>query len=59
MHTLGAFIKTWLLRAGFLDGKQGWLLAIVNAQYTFNKYTGLWALNNRRETRQEHLHHED
>ncbi|MCO7254963.1 glycosyltransferase family 2 protein [Dickeya oryzae] len=59
LHTLGAFIKTWLLRAGFLDGKQGWLLAIVNAQYTFNKYTGLWALNNRRETRQEHLHHED
>ncbi|MGG6110689.1 glycosyltransferase family 2 protein [Pantoea allii] len=45
-HTLGAFIKTLLLRAGFLDGKQGWLLAVVNAQYTFNKYAALWALNN-------------
>lgn len=44
-HTFGAFIKTALLRAGFLDGKQGWLLAVVNAQYTFNKYTALWALN--------------
>ncbi|SLM61346.1 MULTISPECIES: glycosyltransferase family 2 protein [Dickeya] len=44
LHTLGAFVKTWLLRAGFLDGKQGFLLALVNAQYTFNKYTGLWAL---------------
>ncbi|AUX74295.1 glycosyltransferase family 2 protein [Erwinia pyrifoliae] len=44
-HTAGAFIKTLLLRAGFLDGKQGWLLAVVNAQYTFNKYTALWALN--------------
>ncbi|NDL64783.1 glycosyltransferase family 2 protein [Acerihabitans arboris] len=43
-HTLGAFIKTWLLRAGFLDGKQGLLLAMVNAQYTFNKYAALWAL---------------
>ncbi|WP_413736533.1 glycosyltransferase family 2 protein [Sodalis sp. RH21] len=43
-HTLGAFIKTWLLRAGFLDGKQGLLLAAVNAQYTFNKYAALWAL---------------
>ncbi|MFC0226518.1 glycosyltransferase family 2 protein [Serratia aquatilis] len=43
-HTLGAFCKTWLLRAGFLDGKQGLLLAMVNAQYTFNKYTALWAL---------------
>lgn len=44
-HTVGAFCKTWLLRAGFLDGKQGLLLAMVNAQYTFNKYTALWALN--------------
>ncbi|WP_338559390.1 glycosyltransferase family 2 protein [Erwinia sp. E_sp_B01_3] len=48
-HTLGAFFKTLVLRAGFLDGKQGWLLAVVNAQYTFNKYTALWALN--------HSHH--
>lgn len=44
-HTLGAFLKTWLIRAGFLDGKQGWLLAMVNAQYTFNKYAALWALS--------------
>ncbi|MDR9892027.1 glycosyltransferase family 2 protein [Pseudenterobacter timonensis] len=44
-HTLGAFMKTLLLRGGVLDGKQGWLLAVVNAQYTFNKYTELWALN--------------
>lgn len=43
-HTLGAFCKTWLLRAGVLDGKQGFLLAVVNAQYTFNKYAALWAL---------------
>ncbi|WP_130832734.1 glycosyltransferase family 2 protein [[Erwinia] mediterraneensis] len=44
-HTLGAFVKTLLLRAGFLDGKQGWILAVVNAQYTFNKYSALWALS--------------
>lgn len=44
-HTLGAFIKTWILRAGFLDGKQGLILAGVNAQYTFNKYAALWALS--------------
>lgn len=44
-HTSGAFLKTLLLRAGFLDGRQGWLLAMVNAQYTFNKYAALWALN--------------
>ena len=44
-HTVAAFCKTLLLRGGVLDGKQGWLLAVVNAQYTFNKYTELWALN--------------
>jgi len=44
-HTIGAFVKTLLLRGGFLDGKQGWILAMVNAQYTFNKYSALWALN--------------
>ncbi|MEN0614126.1 glycosyltransferase family 2 protein [Klebsiella indica] len=44
-HTLGAFVKTLLLRGGILDGRQGWLLAVVNAQYTFNKYTELWALS--------------
>ena len=44
-HTLGAFMKTWILRAGFLDGKQGLILAGVNAQYTFNKYAALWALS--------------
>lgn len=44
-HTYGAFLKTWLFNAGFLDGKQGWLLAMSNAQYTFNKYSALWARN--------------
>ena len=44
-HTLGAFVKTWILRAGFLDGKQGLILACVNAQYTFNKYAALWAFS--------------
>ncbi|MGI8466438.1 glycosyltransferase family 2 protein [Pectobacterium punjabense] len=45
-HTIFSFLKTWIFRAGFLDGKQGLLLAFVNAQYTFNKYTELWSLNN-------------
>ncbi|MBD2813287.1 glycosyltransferase family 2 protein [Xenorhabdus sp. Flor] len=51
-HTLGAFFKTWLLRAGFLDGKQGLMLAIVNAQYTFNKYAALWELTQAESQRQ-------
>lgn len=43
LTTLGAFVKTRLLRK-LLDSKQGLLLAVVNAQYTFNKYAALWAL---------------
>lgn len=50
-HSLGAFCKTWLLRAGFLDGKQGLLLAVVNTQYTFNKYAALWSLGQQSRTR--------
>ncbi|AIA69176.1 lipopolysaccharide core biosynthesis glycosyl transferase [Pectobacterium atrosepticum SCRI1043] len=46
-HSAFSFLKTWLFRCGFLDGKQGLLLAFVNAQYTFNKYTELWSLNNK------------
>ncbi|AFP85505.1 glycosyl transferase [secondary endosymbiont of Heteropsylla cubana] len=45
IHTISSFLRSWLLRAGFLDGKHGWILAMINAQYTFNKYTTLWALN--------------
>ncbi|WP_395480121.1 glycosyltransferase family 2 protein [Candidatus Curculioniphilus buchneri] len=44
-RTYGAFINTWILRAGFLEGSHGWLLAMINAQYTFNKYATLWSLN--------------
>ncbi|PKH23581.1 lipopolysaccharide biosynthesis protein [Enterobacterales bacterium CwR94] len=44
-HTFGAFLKTLVLRAGVLDGKQGWILSVVSAQYTFNKYAALWALH--------------
>ncbi|SEQ39950.1 glycosyltransferase family 2 protein [Basfia succiniciproducens] len=41
-HALGCFVKMYILRAGFLDGKQGLLLAILSANSTFNKYADLW-----------------
>ncbi|MCD1126400.1 glycosyltransferase family 2 protein [Jinshanibacter sp. LJY008] len=44
-HASGAFFKTWLLRRGLMDGKHGFLLACINAQYTFNKYAALWAIH--------------
>jgi len=33
-----AFIRHYFLRAGFLDGKAGFLIAMIQMQYTFNKY---------------------
>lgn len=41
-HALGCFIKMYLLKGGFLDGKQGLLLAILSAHSTFVKYADLW-----------------
>ena len=50
-HGLGAFIKTYFVRKGFLDGAHGLLLSLVVTQYTFNKYAALWALST--QTRQQ------
>jgi len=36
-----AFLRTYLLRQGFRDGKHGFLLAVVNAEATYNKYAKL------------------
>ena len=42
VHAVGCFLKMYLLKAGFLDGKQGLLLAILSAHSTFAKYADLW-----------------
>lgn len=42
VHGLGCFVKMYLLRAGFLDGRQGFLLALLSAHSTFVKYADLW-----------------
>lgn len=41
-HAVACFIKMYLLKTGFLDGKQGLLLAILSAHSTFVKYADLW-----------------
>lgn len=42
VHGMGCFVKMYLLRAGFLDGRQGLLLALLSAHSTFAKYADLW-----------------
>src|SRR5690606_27153347 len=38
------FIYNYFIRFGFLDGAHGFVLAALHAQYTFNKYAPLWAM---------------
>lgn len=38
----GAFLKSYFLKAGFLDGVQGMIIACFAAYYNFLKYAKLW-----------------
>jgi glycosyltransferase involved in cell wall biosynthesis len=37
-----AFVRTYILRVGFLDGCEGFLLAVANAEGTYNRYMKAW-----------------
>lgn len=41
-HGIACFVRMYLLRAGFLDGRAGFLLALLSAHSTFAKYADLW-----------------
>lgn len=43
-----AFIRTYLLRLGFLDGRLGFVLALSIAETTYYKYVKLWLLCRRK-----------
>lgn len=45
LHGVGCFLRMYLLKAGFLDGRQGLLLAVLSAHSTFVKYADLWVRN--------------
>lgn len=38
------FFKMYIMRRGFLDGIQGFMLSVVSAAYVFTKYAKLWEL---------------
>lgn len=48
-HGIWAFVRTYVLRAGFLDGRHGFMLAVYNAESTYYKYLKLLALQNQRQ----------
>jgi (heptosyl)LPS beta-1,4-glucosyltransferase len=41
-HAAASFVKMYVLRAGFLDGRTGLLLALLSSHSTFVKYADLW-----------------
>lgn len=48
LHGVGCFVRMYVLRRGFLDGAQGFLIAATNAYFTFAKYADLWVRNNQK-----------
>jgi glycosyltransferase involved in cell wall biosynthesis len=46
-HGLWAFLRTYLLQRGFLDGRMGFALAVSNAEGTYYRYLKLWLLGRR------------
>jgi glycosyltransferase involved in cell wall biosynthesis len=47
LRGMWSFFRTWVLRAGFLDGREGFMLAISNAEGTYYRYIKLMQLNRR------------
>lgn len=44
LHGLWAFLRTYVLQRGFLDGRLGFVLAVSNAEGTYYRYLKLWLL---------------
>jgi glycosyltransferase involved in cell wall biosynthesis len=42
---LWSFVRSYVLRAGFLDGREGFILAVSNAEGTYYRYLKLMLLN--------------
>ena len=50
-HGLWAFVRTYLLRAGYLDGREGFMLAVSNAEGTYYRYLKLMLLQREQQRR--------
>lgn len=47
LHGIFAFLRTYGLRRGFLDGREGFLLAVANAEGTYYRYMKAWLAGRR------------
>ena len=44
VHGAWSFIRTYFLQLGFLDGRQGFMLAVTNAEHSYYRYLKLWRM---------------
>jgi glycosyltransferase involved in cell wall biosynthesis len=47
IHPWAAFMRNYILRRGFLDGRAGFIISVMNSYYVFLKFAKLWALRRR------------
>ena len=47
LHAAAYFLKNYLLRGGFLDGRAGATYHLLHTRYVYRKYSRLWQLRNR------------
>jgi len=47
-HGVWTFFRTYILRGGFLDGREGFMLAVSNAEGTYYKYVKLMLMGRRK-----------
>jgi glycosyltransferase involved in cell wall biosynthesis len=49
VHGMWAFVRAYVVRLGFLDGSEGFLLAVANAEGTYYRYMKAWFAGRRRD----------
>ena len=54
-HGAWAFFRTYLLRRGFLDGREGFMLAISNAEGTYYRYLKLMLMRKGKQRRSDQV----
>ncbi len=47
VHGVWTFMRTYLLKAGFMDGREGFMLAVSNAEGVYYRYLKAWLLGKR------------
>ena len=50
VHGGWTFVRTYLLRAGFLDGREGFMLAVSNAEGAYYRYLKAMLLHEKQKS---------